>query len=323
MARMDRRRSVRLLQTAFDAGVTHFDVARSYGYGEAEVALGDLAAAVGRGNVTLATKFGILPPRRSALLSAAKAAARVAVAAIPSLRPLLRGKASSLVRAGMFDPETAGASLEASLRALRTDRLDMLLLHEFEATDLTDELLTFLERVQREGKILHYGLAAYFGPTAEALRHRPEFTSVVQIPDSVFQPDLRRLPPPAREPVAIVTHSALGPRFAALCERLTADASLAQRWSDALDLDAARDRSALAGLCLAASASASANGPGAVLFSSTKEANIVANVAVAGTSQALAASAHRIKALRTLVGGADPEDAPPGGRADLAEVACP
>ena len=323
MARMDRRRSVRLLQAAFDTGVTHFDVARSYGYGEAEVALGDLAAAVGRGNVTLATKFGILPPRRSALLSAAKAAGRVAAAAVPPLRRLLRSGASSLVRAGMFDPATANVSLETSLRALRTDHVDMLLLHECEVADLTDELLLFLERVRREGKVLQYGLAAYFGPTAEALRHRPEFTAVVQFPDSVFQPDLGRLPPPAREPVAVVTHSALGPRFAALCDRLAADAPLAQHWSDVLDLDAARDRGALAGLCLAAAAAA--NETGATLFSSTQEANITANVAAAGTLQALAASARRIEALRALVGAAGPGDVPnlADGRADSVEAARP
>ena len=322
MARMDRRQSIRLLQAAFDAGVTHFDVARSYGYGEAEVALGDFATEAGRGNVTLATKFGILPPRRSALLSAAKAAARVAAAAVPPLRRLLRSGASSLVRAGMFDTATAGASLEASLRALRTDHVDMLLLHECEAADLTDELLAFLERVRREGKVLHYGLAAYFGPTAEALRHHPDFTSIVQLPDSVFQPNLRHLPPPAREPVAVVTHSALGPRFAALCDRLAADAPLARRWSGILDFDAARDRGALAGLCLAAATAA--NGAGATLFSSTREANIAANIAAAGTFQALTASASRIEALRALVDAAGPGGAPnpSGGRSEPCAEAC-
>ena len=310
MARLDRRRSVRLLQSAFDAGVTHFDVARSYGYGEAEAALGDLAAAVGRGNVTLATKFGILPPRRSPALAAAKAAARLLASAHPSLRAVLRRGAAGMVRAGAFDTATAGASLEASLRALRTDHVDLLLLHECEAADLTDELLAFLEQTQRDGKALYYGMGACFGPTAAALRRHPAFARVVQLADSMFEPSLNRLPSPVHGPVATITHSALGAGFKAVCDRLAADAALARRWSDALGFDVVRDRGALAGLCLAAAATA--NEAGAVLFSSTDEANIVANTAAAGTSRALVASADRVDVLRGLIGGVGQAEAPVG-----------
>ena len=41
MARLGRRESVRLLEVAYDSGITHFDTARSYGYGEAESAVGE------------------------------------------------------------------------------------------------------------------------------------------------------------------------------------------------------------------------------------------------------------------------------------------
>lgn len=299
MARLDRRRSVRLLQVAFNAGVTHFDVARSYGYGEAEVALGDLAVIVGRGNITLATKFGILPPRRSPVLSAAKVAARLITSVYPPLRQVLRRGASNMVRAGAFDTATATASLEASLRALRTDHVDLLLLHECEATDLTDELLTFLDQVRRDGKVLHHGTATHFGPTAAVLQHHPTFASVVQLRDSIFNPELNRLPL-FHDQRAAITHSALGPKFVDTCDRLAADAALARRWSDELGFDVIRDRGALAGLCLAAAVAA--NEAGAVLFSSTRETNLAANIAAAGTARAVAASAHRINVLRGLIG---------------------
>ncbi|MFC7538736.1 aldo/keto reductase [Siccirubricoccus deserti] len=83
MSRTDGHRSVRLLQPAFDASTTHFDTARSHGYGEAEVAVGDLLAAVGRDRVAVAT-IGIPAPRRSPMVMAAKAAARlVALASKP------------------------------------------------------------------------------------------------------------------------------------------------------------------------------------------------------------------------------------------------
>src|ERR1043166_773860 len=60
----------RLLDTAFDGGVRHFDVARYYGYGEAEGALGDFAAAH-RAQITITTKFGIEPPRPTGTLRVA------------------------------------------------------------------------------------------------------------------------------------------------------------------------------------------------------------------------------------------------------------
>src|SRR5438105_7640592 len=84
MARTGRAESIRLLEAAFDAGITHFDVARSYGYGEAESALGAFLAGR-RDQVTVTTKLGLGPPRGSGLLKVAKVAARAAVAAAPPL----------------------------------------------------------------------------------------------------------------------------------------------------------------------------------------------------------------------------------------------
>src|SRR5438128_1444735 len=53
-----------LIATAIDAGINHFDVARMYGLGAAEGVLGS-ALASRRHEVTIATKFGISPPRGS------------------------------------------------------------------------------------------------------------------------------------------------------------------------------------------------------------------------------------------------------------------
>ncbi len=59
MARIKQKESVELLETAFEAGITHFDVARSYGYGEAEKAVGAFIADK-RDQVTVTTKLGRL-----------------------------------------------------------------------------------------------------------------------------------------------------------------------------------------------------------------------------------------------------------------------
>ena len=60
----DRRDAVRALETAFAEGITHFDVARAYGFGRAEGILGEFLLGK-RDQVTVATKFGIQPPSES------------------------------------------------------------------------------------------------------------------------------------------------------------------------------------------------------------------------------------------------------------------
>src|SRR5689334_980851 len=65
----DASNAIRVLEVAFDAGVRHFDTARYYGYGEAEGILGRFLNSR-RSQVTITTKFGIEPPRRSAGLNA-------------------------------------------------------------------------------------------------------------------------------------------------------------------------------------------------------------------------------------------------------------
>src|SRR2546423_15085185 len=57
----DRRDAVRILEQAFGLGITHFDVARAYGFGRAEYILGEFLRGK-RDRVTVATKFGLAPP---------------------------------------------------------------------------------------------------------------------------------------------------------------------------------------------------------------------------------------------------------------------
>src|ERR1700722_14833981 len=49
------KKALQLLETAFDAGVRHFDVARYYGYGESEGILGKFAKSR-RAQITITTK---------------------------------------------------------------------------------------------------------------------------------------------------------------------------------------------------------------------------------------------------------------------------
>jgi aryl-alcohol dehydrogenase-like predicted oxidoreductase len=152
------------IHTSLDAGVTHFDVARSYGYGEAERFVGRQLKGE-RDRLVIVTKFGIT----------ATAAARVLGPLKPVFRAL-RGRQAPAVNDGMaqsaksrlgdlfhrhlpMTPATMRSSLEKSLRALGTDRVDFLLMHEPAELTRLPELQACAIDLKREGKIRGWGLA--------------------------------------------------------------------------------------------------------------------------------------------------------------------
>jgi aryl-alcohol dehydrogenase-like predicted oxidoreductase len=155
------------LACALDCGVNHFDIARSYGYGEAEAYLGRFLAGR-RDEVVIASKFGIRATWKAGLLRPLKPLVR-------ALRDLRKpgdarsapiAATSAAPRADPFHervPLTAAAmrhSLERSLKALRTDYLDLFFVHEpVGSLSRVDELAAAAESLKTEGKIRGWGLA--------------------------------------------------------------------------------------------------------------------------------------------------------------------
>jgi D-threo-aldose 1-dehydrogenase len=294
MGRLTRKESLRLLAAAFDQGITHFDTARLYGYGDAESVLGDFLAGR-REELSVATKIGILPPRRSPFLSFAKTVARKAVALNPSWRGALRRKAEGMVERGKFDVPTIRKSLEKSLAELGTDYVDILFLHECNTMDLEHpELLAFLEQAKKSGKVRYFGLATDMHTTESALFGHQAFTSVLQFANSGLNQNILRIPCPMQH--GIITHSALGAGFKQKWEQLKSSPTLSRKWSANLNLDC-EDRSVLASLFLAYALHA--NPAGTVLFSSTSEQNIRANSEVV-SEQCI--SEKQIQAFTRLLG---------------------
>lgn len=275
MARLGRRESVRLLQVAHEAGITHFDTARAYGYGEAESAVGEFLSRH-RESVTVATKLGMVPPRRSRSLGVAKRVARAAVGRAPAARRLLRRGAATMVRSGQFDPAQARSSLDTSLRELAVETVDLLLLHECRPADLeTEGLFDFLQASVQAGKVRYFGIATDPASTALILAHQPRFAAVAQFEHNVREDTLAAVPDPSR--TGVITHSAvrevIGPLTA-----LLRDPALRASWSQELELDLGRP--GVPGRLLLAYALES-NANGVVLFASTHEATIRANAALA------------------------------------------
>jgi D-threo-aldose 1-dehydrogenase len=312
MGRLGRRESVRLLECAYESSVRHFDTARAYGFGEAESALGEFLARH-RDEVTVTTKLGILPPSRSRGLAMAKAMGRAAAARAPVLRPVLRRGAASIVREGRFDPEDARRSLETSLRELRVEAVDILLLHECRPADLdTEGLRDVLDGVLREGKARCFGIGTDPDSTRTIVTERPEFAHVVQLRHNAVDPALDRLPPLARS--AVIAHTAMGPTVDRVVG-LMADRTRRERWSRELGVDCAR-RELLGRLVLAHALRS--NPGGVVLFCSTSEERIRANAALAASDEPSPEQVDRFAALvREAIAGEargsrDPDRAPAG-----------
>lgn len=137
---------LRWIEDCVALGVTSFDHADVYGGYTVEGLFGEaLAAAPGlRDRLQLVTKCGIK------LVSPA--------------RPGHALKSYDSSKAHVT------ASVEQSLRALRTDRLDLLLIHRPDALTDPDELAETLLALRSQGKVLEFGVSNH-SPTQFALLH--------------------------------------------------------------------------------------------------------------------------------------------------------
>jgi aryl-alcohol dehydrogenase-like predicted oxidoreductase len=128
MGNTDHDESVRVIHTALDAGINFVDTADVYSAGESEEIVAK-ALKGRRDDVVLATKFGL--PMGA-------------------------------------DPNHSGGSprwikreVEASLRRLGTDRIDLYQIHRPDHATSIDETLAALSDLQREGKIVAFGSSTF------------------------------------------------------------------------------------------------------------------------------------------------------------------
>lgn len=151
-----------LLAAALDAGLTHFDVAPTYSYGLAERELGAFLKGR-RGAVTVATKWGLpTVPLADSVPRAAMSYAATLIAAARKVRPPRRER---------LTPALLQDSIEASLRRLGTDYVDILWMHEPDAEDIDDPpaLRGALDALVARGLVRGFGVAGYGGPIATVL----------------------------------------------------------------------------------------------------------------------------------------------------------
>jgi aryl-alcohol dehydrogenase-like predicted oxidoreductase len=169
-----RRESQRLLAAAGEQGFVHFDTAPAYGDGLAEIELGRFVRSQ-RDRFVIATKYGIpadpfveqwgpiVPPLRHAVALARRAGLR-------------RSCPPTLIADGLEK------SVEASLRRLKIDWIDILFLHEprLERVPRLAEMLEQLFSLKARGLIRTFGVAGSWGGIGTVTAAAPELAHVVQ-----------------------------------------------------------------------------------------------------------------------------------------------
>ncbi len=127
---VDTKAGVDLIRKAVERGVTFFDTAEVYGPFVNEELVGEALAPV-RDRVVIATKFGF------------------------DLDP-----ATAERRGGLNSrPEHVRAVAEASLKRLRTDRIDLFYQHRVDPDVPIEEVAGAVQSLIREGKVKHFGLS--------------------------------------------------------------------------------------------------------------------------------------------------------------------
>lgn len=276
MGGLSERESLRLLQTAYEEGIRHFDVAPSYGHGFAEHCVGKFLR--GKADTTITTKYGILPPAQAGLLEIARTAVRPLAAQFPWMRERAAKRASALKSKARFCAEEARSSLEGSLRKLQVERVDFWLLHEVTAEDLAEsDLLPQLNAMQGKGKIGMHGVGAERRKLDRVWQSHREYCPVAQYEWSILESGETRFPG-----AFCIQHRAVSGALPALQKAMERDPELCRRWSDSLnaDLSHAEDCAALlVNLALLR------NPDGIILFSSRNVAHIQAHARACGSVQ--------------------------------------
>ncbi|MFI5693333.1 aldo/keto reductase [Kribbella sp. NPDC051586] len=169
--RADDSESIATLHAAIDAGCTFIDTADVYGDGENEELVGR-ALAGRRDEVVLATKFGFKRPGASAV--------------VPTV---VDGS-----------PAYARQALDASLRRLGVDHVDLWYLHRRDPQVPIEETVGAMASMVEAGKVRYLGLSEVNGDTVRAAHAVHPITAVqsewslwTRDPETVVLPTLREL----------------------------------------------------------------------------------------------------------------------------------
>ncbi len=174
------KQAVNVLHAALASGITFYDTANIYAQGESESLMGT-AFRGRRAQVILATKGGFCLPARRNLINRIKPLVRPIVQALGLKRARLPSGLSGALSQD-FSPAHLTQALEASLKRLRTDYVDLYQLHSpgapFLQSAAFEAALGQLERLKGQGKLRFYGIATEIPEDAPFCLAAPGISSV-------------------------------------------------------------------------------------------------------------------------------------------------
>jgi len=178
---IEKQAGIKLIQTAFEHGVTFFDTAEAYGPYANEELLGE-ALEPFRNEVIIATKFGFKDGKPASGLDSR--------------------------------PETIRAVTEAALKRLRTDVIDLLYQHRVDPNVPIEDVAGTVKELIKEGKVKHFGLSE---AGAQSIRkaHAVQPVAALQSEYSLWwkEPELEILPTLEELGIGFVPFSPLGKGF--------------------------------------------------------------------------------------------------------------
>jgi aryl-alcohol dehydrogenase-like predicted oxidoreductase len=178
---LGKKEAISLIRDAFENGVNFFDTAEAYGPFTNEELVGEALAPI-RDQVVIATKFGFK---------------------------------DGLVSSGMDSrPARIREVVEASLRRLRTDRIDLLYQHRVDPNVPMEDVAATVKELIAEGKVKHFGLSE---AGAQSIRraHAVQPVTAIQSEYSLWwrEPEKEILPTCEELGIGFVAFSPLGKGF--------------------------------------------------------------------------------------------------------------
>jgi D-threo-aldose 1-dehydrogenase len=257
----------RLVRTAIDTGITHFDVAPFYGSGDAEKILGDILMDCPE-QITVTTKFGLLPPKVPGRL---RAIARPVLRRISGLKQLAVKLTSISHRPAIqnFNPGDLLASAEISMRKMKRPA-DIFLLHDM-SRNLAESkaVIEELDQLKKTGYASMTGISGSEADLKNLCIAYPAVYSLVQLENSLSnQTNLGFF---ARSGISSITHRAIMGGFEQLDFLFRFRPGFRQIWGREIGLNAS-DRDILTQIIL--ELALFENQKGTVLFSTTRPERI-------------------------------------------------
>jgi len=153
------RQIKRLLNTAIEMGINHFDTAPLYGKGYSEYIFGEILKPH-RKNITITTKFGL--GNSSELKRIPLELLLPLNSCIKKIKAIFPRPAQQLIyfQDRKIEKKEIEVSFKASLKRLQTDYLDYYLLHEAVPGFMTDEALEYIRSLKQQGKVRYIGIGA-------------------------------------------------------------------------------------------------------------------------------------------------------------------